>query len=64
MTFDQQAFNQQVVDVLDQLVQELERQRAGKILSNMAGIKQGILQLINNVSRAEKIAPVKFDIPL
>ena len=62
MTFDQQAFNQQVVDVLDQLVQELERQRAGKTLSNMAGIKQGILQLINNISRAEKLNVVPLDI--
>ncbi len=62
MIFDQQAFNQQVVDVLDQLVQELDRQRQGKTLSNMAGIKQGVLQLINNVCRAEKIQPQSISI--
>lgn len=56
-TFDQQRFNQQVVDVLDQMVQELDRQRAGKKLSNLAGIKTSILQLISSVERAQSLLP-------
>lgn len=53
MQFDQQRFNQQVVDVLDQIVQELDRQRAGKALSNLAGIKTAVLQMVKNVEREE-----------
>lgn len=57
MKFDQQRFNQQVVDVLDQLVQELDRQRAGKTLSNLAGIKTSVLQMVKNVEREEALNP-------
>lgn len=65
MQFDQQRFNQQIVDVLDQLVQELDRQRAGKTLSNLAGIKQSILQMVKNVEREEALnpRPANLDIP-
>jgi hypothetical protein len=50
---DQREFNQQVVDILDQMVQEIERQRAGKTLSNLEGIRHSVYKLVNKLAKDE-----------
>lgn len=55
--FNQQRFNQQVTDVLDQMAQEMTRQREGKTLSNLEGIRQTIWNLVKEVERDEELNP-------
>jgi len=52
---DQREFNQQIVDILDQMVQEIERQRAGKTLSNLEGIRHSVRKLINKLAKDEPV---------
>lgn len=50
----QEQFNQKLVDILDQLTQEMERQRRGSGLSNLAGIRGDIMRLIQQLWRTER----------
>lgn len=60
--FDQMVFNQQVVDVLDQMLQELRRQREGKTLSNIGGIHDQVLRLVSilNIAQVNRPHPLQI----
>lgn len=59
--FSQMEFNQKVVDVLDQLAQEMGRQRKGSTLSNLAGVERDVRSLRNWLIYNEGVFPVPFE---